>query len=154
MDLSGQIKTKCPPDHLIAVLRDPAALAKLLPAGSRIDRNADGSLAFWVSKAVGPIRLTLPGKFQMTATGVGHGQVLTVNAAHLVGGKVDMVLNLAITPEGGSTKLSYSGSLTASGLAGRVLKEHRARANVSLNAALSRLKVYAERQMADPHTQA
>lgn len=153
MELSGQIKTKCPPDFLVAVMHDPAALAKLLPAGSRIDRNADGSFAFSVSKGIGPIKLTLPGKMHLTAKGAGHDHVLSIKAAHLIGGKVDMTLDLAITHDGEMTKLKYSGDLTASGLAGRVLQEHHSRANASLKSALIRLRIYAERQMGDAGVQ-
>ncbi|MEI6097025.1 MAG: SRPBCC domain-containing protein [Alphaproteobacteria bacterium] len=146
MELRGQITTKCPPEFMVAIMRNPTALAQLLPAGSRIEAIAEDSYSFKVSKDVGPITLTLPGKLQLRAKGGGHDQTLTVHAAHLIGGKVDMELNVAIVNDGGMTRLTYEGDLTASGLAGRVLQEHRARANHSLKAALMRLKLHAEKQ--------
>jgi carbon monoxide dehydrogenase subunit G len=147
MELSGQIKTKCPPEFMVAIMRDPSALAKLLPAGSKIEPVADDSYAFTVSKGVGPIRLTLPGKMHLTAKGSGHDQTLVVNAAHMIGGKVDLKLEVAIVTDGDVTRLSYEGNLTASGLAGRLLQEHHGRANASLKAALVRLKLHAENQL-------
>jgi hypothetical protein len=55
-----------------------------------------------------------------------------------------MKLDVAIVAEGGMTRLTYEGDLTASGLAGRVLQEHHDRANSSLFVALVRLKLHAE----------
>ena len=150
MELSGQIRTTCPPDHLVRIMRDPAALAQLLPAGSKMDKTDEGTFAFSVSKNVGPIKLTLPGTLHLQATGRGHDQSLTARAAHMIGGKVDLTLNLTLTTEGRVTHLVYQGDLTATGLAGRVLNEHRARAGSSLKAALMRLKLHAEAQMAKP----
>ena len=151
MDLSGQIRTACPPDFLVRIMRDPVALAQLLPAGSKVALNADGTYGFSVSKSVGPIKLSLPGKLQLVQDPLGFDQVLTAHAAHLIGGKVDLALNIAIKAEGRITHLSYAGTLTATGLAGRVLQEHRARANNSLKSALTRLKLYAEDQMRKPN---
>ena len=45
MELSGQIRTTCPPDHLVRIMRDPAALAQLLPAGSKMDKDVGRRLA-------------------------------------------------------------------------------------------------------------
>jgi carbon monoxide dehydrogenase subunit G len=147
MELSGQIRTTCPPDQLVRIMRDPATLAQLLPVGSKMDMTADGSYAFSVTKSVGPIKLTLPGTMQLQPTGQNHDQSLTAHAAHMIGGKVDLALTLTLTTEGRVTILAYAGTLTATGLAGRVLKEHANRANGSLKSALSRLREHAEAQM-------
>ncbi len=146
MELSGQIRTLCPPALLVTIMRDPVTLAELLPEGSKMDLLPDGSYAFSVFKTVGPIKLTLPGTLQLTPGAQGHNQILTARASHLIGGKVDLALTLQITSDGRITELAYKGDLTATGLAGRVLQEQRARANISLKAALTRLKHHAEDQ--------
>ena len=64
----------------------------------------------------------------------------------MIGGKVDLALTVRITTEGRTTLLAYDGALTATGLAGRILHEKRDRANNSLKAALTRLKLHAEAQ--------
>ena len=148
MEVSGLIRTTCPPDYLLAALRDPATLSRLLPDGSKLDQTGEGTYAFSVTKGIGPIKLTLPGQMTMTATPGGHGLLLAARAAHVIGGKVDLDLTMNIDHSGGQTRLAYEGELVATGLAGRVLREHRARANSALKAALTRLKMHAEGQMA------
>ena len=150
MELSGQIRTTCPPDHLVRIMRDPAALAKLLPGGSKFDQSGDGQYAFSVTKSVGPIKLTLPGTLQLQPSGSGHDHSLTARAAHVIGGKVDLTLALTFTTDAKGTHMAYVGDLTATGLAGRVLQENRGRANSSLKAALARLRDHAEAQMRRP----
>ena len=144
MDVSGLIRSTCPPESLVSALCDARSLARLLPDGSTLEKTGDGQYSFTVTKAVGPMRLTLPGKMTLTASGIGHNQLLTARASHLIGGKVELDLNLAIDQHGEQTHLAYSGTLNAAGLAGRVLREHRARANAMLKAALIRLKLHAE----------
>lgn len=146
MDLSGQIRTTCPPDLLVSALRDPAALVQLLPLGAKVEQTSPGVYAFSVAKNIGPIKLTLPGQMVLTSGATGHDQVLKAHAAHLIGGKVDLALAIRITTDGRTTLLAYTGTLVATGLAGRILHEHRDRANSSLKAALVRLKLHAERQ--------
>ena len=150
MELSGQIRTTCPPDQLVRIMRDPAALAKLLPGGSKLDQTGDGEYTFSVAKSVGPIRLVLPGSMHLQPSGSGLDHSLTARAAHLIGGKVDLTLSLAFTADAKGTQMAYVGELTATGLAGRVLHENRGRANSSLKAALARLRDHAEAQMRRP----
>ena len=154
MEVSGLIRTTLPPDRLVSALGDARTLARLLPDGSKLDQIAEGRFSFSVTKAVGPIKLTLPGQMTLTPKGKGHDQTLTARASHLIGGKVDLDLDLTIEHHGGHTRLAYSGELVATGLAGRVLREHRARANSALKAALTRLKMHAEGQMRQSNAQA
>ena len=144
MQISGQIKTSCPPVFLLKVLNDPDAIIQLLPAGSKLVQSAPGTFAFTMSKSVGPIRLTLPGTLTITPLGKGHDQTLTVKAAHTMAGKVDLDLSIEISREDGVTRVGYHGELEATGLSGRILREHSARANSVVKAALTRLKLHAE----------
>jgi carbon monoxide dehydrogenase subunit G len=152
MQISGQLRTKCPPPFLVNVLRDPDAMMQLLPVGSDLEQSEDGSYRFSVIKSVGPIRLTLPGTLTITPTGQGHGQTMTVHASHLIGGKVDMKLRIDIARAEGQTQMTYQGDLDATGLAGRILREHRARANSAVKASLFRLKLHAEREFTKSRT--
>ena len=146
MQISGQIKTTCPPAFLLQMLNDPGAMTQILPPDSKLSKSGAGSFAFTVTKSVGPIRLTLPGTLTLTPKGKLLDQHLQVRAAHLIGGKVDLDLGVEIAQTDGVTRVSYDGELMATGLAGRILKEHRTRANAVVKAALTRLKLHAEAQ--------
>ena len=148
MQISGQMKTICPPDFLLNVLRDPNAMRQLLPAGSRLDQSDDGTYPFTMTKSVGPIRLTLPGTLTLTPQAEGFNHLMTVRASHMIAGKVSLDLHIDITQAEGQTRITYQGELDATGLAGRILNEHRARANGVLKASMIRLKMHAERQFA------
>ncbi len=146
MQLSGQIKTHCPAEFLLEVLRDPAAMAQLLPEGSKLEKTDEGVYSFTMTRSVGPIRLTLPGTLTLTPRGKGLGQRITVKAGHLIGGKVDLDLKVDVNEADGQTRVGYDGDVEATGLAGRILKEHHARANSAVKTSLTRLKLYAEIQ--------
>jgi carbon monoxide dehydrogenase subunit G len=148
MQINGQLKAKCPPPFLVNILRDPDAMMQLLPAGSELEKSPDGTYKFSVVKSIGPLRLTLPGILTITPTGQGHGQTMTVAASHMIGGKVDMKLRINIFRAEGQTNMTYDGDLDATGLAGRILKEHRTRANGAVKASFFRLKLHAEREFA------
>ena len=147
MDVSGQIRTICPPTALISSLRDGEALVALLPAGSKLEKAPDGSFAFTLTKDIGPVKLTLPGRMTLVPTGNGHNQTLTLRASHLIGGKIEMDLDVTIGLIGGQTVMSCSGTLNASGIAGQVLRDRKARVHQVFKNALLRIKVQAEREM-------
>lgn len=148
MQISGQMKTTCPPAFLLGVLRDPAAMRQLLPVGSSVNQTGAGVYSFTITKSVGPIKLTLPGTLTLTPTGTGHDHTMTIRASHIIGGKVTMDLHIGVTRPADQSRITYTGDLDGSGLAGRILNEHRARANGVLDAAMARLKRYAERELA------
>ena len=148
MQISGQIRTTCPPAFLLQALRDPQAMIQLLPSGSKLEQSGDDTFAFTLTKSVGPIRLTLPGTLTLTPTGEGHNQKMTVHAAHLIAGKVDLTLQIVIDQAGAQTRIAYDGELGATGLSGRILKEHRARANEVVKASLTRFRLRAEGEFA------
>ena len=53
MQVSGQIRTLCPPEILVSTLQDPGALSGLLPKGSRLEKGNDGGFAFTLIKESG-----------------------------------------------------------------------------------------------------
>ena len=147
MDIHGKINTTCPPEIFLATMRDTGALLRVLPAGAQLTAEKDGALAFSMSKTFGPIRLTLPGQMSLIATGTGHDQILTARAAHVIGGKVDLDVTFSFERAGGKTQLAYTGSLTATGVAGRVLRDHHGRVNHVFRSLLLGLKLQAEEAM-------
>ena len=144
MQLSGMIRTTCPPDQLLALLNTPAALAKIMPGGAEITQTSATEHAFVIRKSFGPVRLNLSGTLVLTPIGDGHDRRLTAHAAHLIAGKADITLNIHLTTDTGRTVLTYAGDLVATGLVGRLLGENGKRAQTSLRAVFLRLKTLAE----------
>jgi carbon monoxide dehydrogenase subunit G len=148
MQISGQMRTACPPSFLMTVLRNPDAMIQLLPKGSELAPAGDGTYKFTLIQTVGPIRLTLPGTIEM-APGDEDGDLqLTVRAAHMIAGKVNMDLLITLSQPEEHTRIIYDGQLAATGLAGRILNEHKERANGVVKASMTRLRLYAERAFA------
>lgn len=144
MEISGTIRTNCAPEVLVATLSDARAIDRLLPEGAKVEAAGEGRFGFTVSKTFGPIKLTLPGQMTLTQGEGPHDRRLVVRAAHVIGGKVDLDLVLKIEPLGEATRLSWSGALEATGLAGRVAREHRGRIGTVVKGGFTRLKHIAE----------
>ena len=147
MQLNGMFRTPCTPDHMVAQLNDPAALAVMMPVGTEIQRTNATSYAFTLQRAFGPIKLKMHGALTTTPLGTGPDCRMVIHAAHLISGKVDLVLDLTFTPWHQKTQLSYQGTLTATGLASRLLGENPDRAQAALKAVFLRLKTHAERDI-------
>lgn len=144
MQLSGIIRTTCPPARLAAMLSDPGVLSALLPANSEIGRTGDGTFAFTIRKALGPLSFNMPGTMTLTNLGERHDRKLVAHAQHLIGGKVDIALAIGISRRGEITVLNYDGEITASGIASRLLGDNQDRAQIALRNAFLRLKRQAE----------
>lgn len=144
MEISGTLRAYCPPEDLVATLADARAITRLLPGGAQVEQTGEGRYSFTVSRAFGPIKLTLPGQMTITATGQGHDRRLVLRAAHIIGGKVDMEITFHFELIENATRMRYDGTLEATGLAGRVAREHRARINTVVKGGLTRLKHLAE----------
>ncbi len=146
MDVSGLIRTTCAPEVLVTALYDARFLAAVMPQGSRVDQTAEGAFTFSVTRNLGPIKLTLPGTMTIAQKGKRRAKSICVRASHIIGGKVDLDLDIRFEVSPDHTQLIYTGELAATGLAGRVLREYATRVNGALKAALTRLAVLAEGQ--------
>lgn len=146
MEIAGKLRSLCTPEELVAVLSDVEALAQFLPAETEVQETATGSYSFVVSREFGPIKLTLPGQMTISAAETGQGRRLSVRAAHIIGGKVDLELDLAFQPvkDTPQTLVTYSGALKATGLAGRIARDRRARLNSVVRSGMVHLAHLAE----------
>jgi len=150
MQLSGMIRTTCPPARLVDLLSDPKVLAAMMPAGSDLRQTATGEFAFTIRKALGPLKFNMPGTLILTRLGDGHDRHMTAHASHLIGGKVDVTLDIKVTDRPAVTIVNYEGELTATGLANRLLGENSERAQTALRGFFVRLKRQAEGDDATP----
>jgi carbon monoxide dehydrogenase subunit G len=144
MELSGMIRTSCPPRFLVEVLHKSDVLGQMLPTGSELKDMGDGKYSFRLVKIIGLLKLTLPGTLTIAPTGEGQNQRLTIQASHIIGGKVDMDMNFNFSRQLGVTTWAYVANVTASGLAGRILREREKRVGGLLRAGLVNIKLNAE----------
>jgi len=138
------IRSPCPPARLVALLNDPAVLAKMIPAKSEIRQVAPGEFAFTVRRAFGPLMVNMPGTLTLVPEAAEHDLSLTAHAAHMIGGKVDITLNIRLTPGPAGTVLTYDGQVAASGLANRLLGDNSERVQDALQSMFIRLKRLAD----------
>ncbi len=148
MQLSGLIRTNCPPRFAGEGAAKPTVLQQLIPAGSKLEEAAPGTFTFSIIKSFGPIRLTLPGTLTVAPTGRANDQRLTAVASHIIGGKVNLTLDFTFVREGDATRWTYDGELTATGLAQRVLREREGRVGGVLRSVLFGIKLQAEQMFA------
>ncbi|MEO8244086.1 MAG: SRPBCC domain-containing protein [bacterium] len=152
MQLSGLIKTTCPPDFLVKVLQSPEVLQELIPEQSDLTQTAPGHFSFSFVKSFGRVKLTLPGTLNLEPLGTGSDRHLTAAASHLIGGKVKLQLDLTFTTQGNVTHWNYQGDVTASGLAGRVLRDNQKRVSMVLRTVLFGVKAKAEQMFNNNQT--
>ena len=119
MNTSGQIRTALPAALLVSGLRNGEILAKLMPPGCTISRTGPDAFAFVMKRKFGPVELALPGTILIVSQGAQHQ--MTFHGAHLLFGKADMALSITLSEANKLTVLEYTGTLQASGLAGRLL---------------------------------
>ena len=144
MQLEGSIRTTGPADLVARGLADGAILTAIAPLGFDFRKVEGGVAEFTLRRSVGPISLTLQGSMTLTETAPAFG--LEIKAAHLIGGKVAVQLQLTTAPadEDGLAKLAWTGELRAQGLAGRVMAEREEQANEILRNLFIRLRDHVE----------
>lgn len=133
MLIEGMIRTSGPAEVVVRGLADDATLKAIAPRGFEFRPVIDGRSDFTVRRGFGPIVLTLQGHMSVTPDDEPQAWWLEVKAAHLIGGSVKVALNVTTTdptPESGNMgSLSWTGDMTATGLAGRLLNDYQARVN-------------------------
>jgi carbon monoxide dehydrogenase subunit G len=144
MEISGTLRTNCTPDEFLATLSDAQALNGLLPEGASVEETAPGRFAVSIARAIGPLKLTLPGLATLSPGETAQDRRLQVKAAHVIGGKVEFDLYFNIVPADAGTRVTYSGKLDATGLAGRIVRDHKGRVNTMVKGGMARLKHLAE----------
>lgn len=139
MNLEGSIRTTGPGAPVVRGLSDAATLAAIAPAGFEFRKVQDGAADFLIRRGFGPVTLTLQGTMALSG---GEGGVfrLEIKAAHLIGGRVGADLRIE-TLDGAIT---WAGTLTSQGLAGRLLGERSAEANTIMTNLFLRLRDHVE----------
>ena len=140
MKLNGSIPTQCPPENVVGLLRDPVALAKIAPDGFAFAEPASDTIPFTFRRRIGVILLNLSGQLTLRQMADRAESRVDIRAEHRIGGSVS--IGLDVTPHSGpdgAQVLAWSGTMEASGLTARIVKQREAEAHKIVTTLFERL---------------
>ena len=146
MKLDGSLGCSAPL-KLARALADPEVLAKVAPAGCVIGAKVGDTIPFKIGRRFGPVHITLSCTLTLQTKADAPGFDLVIQGAHLIGGKVTIRLDLTPQlPPAGPRRLFWSGTMQASGLAGRLAEAQDAHGQAMVKQLMQRLKLAIEDQ--------
>lgn len=140
MKLNGSIPTQCPPEHVVALLRDPVALARIAPDGFVFAERASDTIPFTFRRRIGVILLNLSGQLTLRQPADRAESRVDILAEHRIGGSISVGLDLTSkSGPDGAQSLIWSGTMEASGLTARIVKQREAEAHKIVTTLFERL---------------
>jgi carbon monoxide dehydrogenase subunit G len=147
VQLEGMIQTNCPPDRVVALLADPAALGRVAPQGCQFGAVEGNTIPFMIKRNIGLLNLSLSGRMTLTRKADGVTYLLALEAAHRIGGGVDADLDLTpMLDAGGDNRLTWNGTLRSHGLMARLILDQAGVAETVVKTMFQRLRHLAEDQ--------
>lgn len=122
MRLNGLVEIAAPPAQVLKRLADPATLQAMLPGEARVTLKSPGVYGFTLKKTVGFLDVRQSGDLRLTQAGPDRAE-LSLDASHLLAGAVALKVSITTTPKPKGTRIDYDGDLSATGLAGRLLRD-------------------------------
>ena len=149
MQLSGKITIRAPRGLCIASLQEADVLAAFLPGQVFVIPKAARHFDIEFQRDFGPIAVKLRGHLKIDEREPGTLYTFVMQAKHLLAGSANMDIEMRLTGNA-PTELAYDGTLTGTGLAGRLLAEREDQVQPKLDAMFSGLKqrIEAERRVA------
>ena len=149
MHLSGKITIRAPSALCIASVLQAETLAAFLPGDASVVAKDAGSFDVEFRREFGRIAVKLRGTLTVDEEEPGTLWRFVLRARHLLAGTAHMDIAMRFTGTG-PTALGYDGTLTGTGLAGRMLTEHQDRVQPKLDVMFTGLKqrIEAERRAA------
>jgi carbon monoxide dehydrogenase subunit G len=140
MKLQGSIPTACPPEMVLNLLQDPITLGKIAPEGFVFAERSEQAVPFTFRRRIGVIMLNLAGRVSLRQTAGKGDSHVAIQAEHRIGGGVSIGLDVtAQTGPDGVQTLAWSGTMEASGLTARIVKERAAEAHKIVTTLFERL---------------
>jgi hypothetical protein len=125
MELSGQTLFAVPPARLAEALQDPGVLRQMIPACTAVERLSPTEYAARIEKVAGPLTFRMTARVTVEPLGSDR-YLLRASGRNALAGSVVAVLTLTLAADPAGSRLSHTGHLTATGLAGRLLKGRQA----------------------------
>lgn len=143
MRLSGSVDIGVSREGMRAALQSPAILAALLPGEVEMEPDGPGNYRFLLKKSLGPLEIHQRGTVEVRVLDGDHIG-LAVKSAHKLGGKVEIATVIELTQRPRGTRIGYDGSVVATGLAARLLRDRAERVQPYLQTRMHRLKAEIE----------
>ena len=150
MQLSGKITIRAARPLCIAAVRQADTLAAFLPGDVTVTAKDANSFDAEFRREFGRIAVRLRGTLTIEEVEPGSLLRFVLQARHLLTGSAQMDISMRFDGTA-PTGLSYDGTLTGTGLAGRLLAERQDRVQAKLDAMFTGLKqrIEAERRAAN-----
>lgn len=139
MRLSGNVELAAAPDTVRAALMRPEVLRAMLPGECTVTPKGPGQFDFTLRKSLGFLEIRQNGTITIDSSAPG-AEVLTLAASHMIGGSVDLTVAIGLAPFDSGTAAVYDGTLTAKGLAGRVLRDREGQVKPYVQRVFEKLK--------------
>lgn len=144
MQLNGVLQIAVPAARVASALEEPEVLRALFPGEASVTRVAAGQYGFTLKKTLGFLELRQSGTIRLERKD--RGVAMEVRAAHRIGGAADLLVMIGLEPaaRGPATRISYDGTLNATGLAGRLLRDREAQVQPYIARVFERIRAQIE----------
>ncbi len=115
MEMTGEQLIPLPQQQTWEALNDPDVLKDCIPGCESITRTADDEYDVVMTAKVGPVSAKFKGKMKMSDVDPPRGYKLGFEGQGGVAGFAKGEATVALTPEGGSTRLAYNAKATVGG---------------------------------------
>jgi carbon monoxide dehydrogenase subunit G len=125
MKVAGALRILQPPARVAEALHDPAVLHHMLPACEGVEPLGPGRFRASMARKVGLLTLRVAPEIGLAPLPDGSGLDLTVEASSRIAGSLAARLCLGLEDDPVGTRLTWDGTVEASGLAQRLLAERQ-----------------------------
>lgn len=120
MELNGDILIGAPRERVWLALNDPQVLLASIPGGEEVRQLSPTETHVRVLIKMGPVRARFVGKILMSEVRPGEGCTLNFEGSGGAAGFASGRSTVALTDEGGGTRLRYTASASVGGKLGQI----------------------------------
>ncbi len=115
MDFAGRYLIAAPPQKVWDAVLDPEVLKACIPGCEQLERSSPTEYVATAKLKIGPISATFKGKVTLSDLNPPHSCRLSGEGQGGVAGFAKGAANVALTPEGAATMLSYTATANVGG---------------------------------------
>lgn len=115
MDMTGEESIPLPQKQVWEALNDPEILKACIPGCHEIEKVSDAEYRIAMTAAIGPVKAKFNGKLHLEDLNPPHSYTLAFEGTGGVAGFGKGRAEVALTPEGDATRLTYKAHATVGG---------------------------------------